>query len=138
MQFHNLSGKDDSDELLQLHNNWIDAELRGDVEQVLKLCTDDVQFLPPDAKLVVGKQAVREFLVTSASPLIRVDTFDVRFEASETLAFKTCRFTTDIAPTDSGRVGSTVTGIHVWLLRHVESSWLVSYVTWQYAGEDAP
>ncbi len=89
MKFRDRRGKDDSDELLQLHKDWIDAELRGDVEQVLKLCTDDVQFLTPGARLVVGKQAVREFLVTSAAPLISVETFDVSFEASETLAFKT-------------------------------------------------
>ena len=115
MKVCDLSGADGSDELLRLHNNWIDAELRGDFEQLLKLCTDDIQFLTPDARLVVGKQAVREFLVTSASPLISVDTFDVRFEASETLAFKTCRFTTHVAPTDGGGVGSTITGIHAWL-----------------------
>lgn len=137
MKFRNLSAKADSDELLQLHNNWIDAELRGDFEQVLRLCTDDIQFLPPDARLVVGKQAVREFLVTSSSPLISVDTFDVRFEASETLAFKTCRFTTHVAPTDGSEVGPTVTGIHAWLLRRVEGAWLVSYVTWHCAGEEA-
>ena len=71
----------------------------------------------------------------SDSRLISVDTFDVHFEADETLAFKTCRFTTRLAPKDGGGRESKVTGIHAWLLRRVKGTWFVSFVTWHCIGE---
>ena len=118
-------------ELLRVHQDWIDAELRGDVEQLLELCTNDIQFLAPGAELITGKNAVRDYLERSDSQVLSVDTFDVHFEVDESLAFKTGRFTTRLASQGGGDRETNVTGIHAWLLRRVAGTWLVSYVTWQ-------
>jgi ketosteroid isomerase-like protein len=38
----------------RLHGAWLAAELRGDIEGVLALCTSDVRWLVPDAGMLVG------------------------------------------------------------------------------------
>ena len=130
MTVRDLRGPDVSPELFRIHQDWINAEMRGDVEELLKLCTADVQFLAPGAELIVGKHAVRAFLEASNSQLLSVDTADLRFEAGETFAFKTCRFTTRLERPDGSGLETKLSGIHAWLLRRDEGRWLVSYVTW--------
>lgn len=118
-------------ELVRVHQEWIEAELRGDVERLLELCTDDVRFLAPGAELLTGKPAVRAFLEAGDSKLLSVETSEVRFEVGEALAFKTCRFATRLALPGGDR--REITGSHAWLLRRVEGRWLVGYVTWHCA-----
>ena len=132
MNVRDFKGANDSPELLRVHQEWIDAELRGDVELLLNLCTDDIQFLVPGAELVAGKAAVRAFVERNESQVLSIDTADVHFEVGKNLAFKTCRFTTRLALPERGVSEAKVSGIHAWLLRQVKGTWLVSYVTWQY------
>ena len=137
MTVHDLREQDFSPELLRVHQKWIDAELRGNIEDLLKLCTDDIQFLAPGAKLIAGKSAVRAFLERSNSQPLSIDTAELHFEVDRSIAFKTCRFTTRLAPTNEEGPEVQVNGIHVWILRHFEGKWLVTYVTWHCASDTA-
>ena len=40
----------------QVHDAWLAAELRGDVEQVLRLCTPDVRWLVPGRPVLEGQR----------------------------------------------------------------------------------
>jgi uncharacterized protein (TIGR02246 family) len=49
----------------QVHEAWLAAELSGDIEGVLTLCTPDVRWLPPDSEMVVGREAGRRLLTNT-------------------------------------------------------------------------
>ena len=46
----------------QLHEAWLAAELSGDIEGVLALCTSDVRWLAPGSGMLVGLEAGRRLL----------------------------------------------------------------------------
>lgn len=124
-------------QLLQVHQDWIDAEVHGDIRRLLSLCTEDIQFLVPDGELIAGKDAVQAFLEGDDPPVLSVDTSDLHFEVCEKLAFKTCRFISRLGVAGGGGSETTIAGFHAWLLRRLEGRWLVSFVTWHLASDAA-
>ncbi len=120
----------DRNAVCQVHARWIQAELRGDCEAVLDLCTDDVRWLVPDSPVLEGKNAARRFLGSRSVSLDRIDTTDVRIEGTDALAYKTCRYETHFG--EHGAAESMIArGTHLWILRRVQGRWKVALVTWQ-------
>ena len=69
-------------EIRQLHDAWLAAELRGDVDTVLNLCTPDVRWLVPGRPALEGRQAGRELLQAPRVKLLALRASDVRVEQS--------------------------------------------------------
>ena len=112
----------------QVHEAWLAAELRGDVEGVLRLCTPDVRWLVPGRPVLEGREAGRRLLEADQVELLDVRSEDLRIEQSGELAVKTSRYETRY------RVGGQegiARGTHLWILRHEEGAWRVALVTWQ-------
>ena len=78
----------------QVHDAWLAAELRGDVEAVLRLCTPDVRWLVPERSVVEGREAARQLLQAAPVELLDIRAGDVRIEHSGELASKTSRYET--------------------------------------------
>jgi ketosteroid isomerase-like protein len=113
-----------------VHDAWIAAELAGDIEGVLRLCTVDVRWLTPGSGEVVGRAAGRRLLNAGSAELEHIRTTDIRIEVSGGLAYKTSRFETGYRQPTSAQTHLT-NGVHLWILRLVNGVWRVALVTWQ-------
>ena len=116
------------EEIRQVHDAWLAAELRGDVESILRLCTADVRWLVPGRSVLTGRQAGRQLLQPPQVELVALQTSDLRVEQSGELACKTSRYETRYR---TGEQERAVRGTHLWLLRRQKAGWRVSLVTWQ-------
>jgi uncharacterized protein (TIGR02246 family) len=112
-----------------LHEAWLAAELRGDVEGVLRLCTHDVRWLAPGRPVLEGREAGRELLQTAGVELLGICTGELRIEHSGALAFKTTRYETRYRA--HGGQEEVARGTHLWILRREDVGWRVALVTWQ-------
>ncbi len=122
----------DLQEIRDLHDRWIASELEGDVLGVLRLCTDDVQWLVPDAGLLAGKDVAQELLAEPGVEIREIQTADIRIRGSGSFAYKTSTYSTRYAA--AGRSEVKVTrGMHLWILRKTDGEWQVALVTWQPA-----
>jgi uncharacterized protein (TIGR02246 family) len=112
----------------QVHEAWLAAELRGDVEGILRLCTPDVRWLVPGRPVQEGREAGRQLLQAAGVELIDVRASDLRVEHSGDLAFKISRYETRYR---AGNRERATCGTHVWILRREGLAWQVALVTWQ-------
>jgi uncharacterized protein (TIGR02246 family) len=113
----------------QVHDAWIAAELRGDIEGVLALCTPDVRWLVPGRPALEGREAARQMLQAAKVELLDIRAVgDLRIEHSAALAFKTSRYETRYRSGGQERVAR---GTHLWILRREGVAWRVALVTWQ-------
>jgi ketosteroid isomerase-like protein len=112
----------------QVHDAWIAAELRGDIEAVLCLCTHDVRWLVPGRPAVEGREATRQLLQAGHVALLGIRTTDLRVECSGELGFKTSRYETRYHVDGEEKVAR---GTHLWVLRREGATWRVALVTWQ-------
>ena len=112
----------------QIHEAWLAAELRGDVESILRLCTDDVRWLVPGHPVLEGREAGRQLLRPPQVELLGLRAEDVRIEQSGELACKTSRYETRYRTGGWERIAR---GTHLWILRREGMGWRVALVTWQ-------
>jgi uncharacterized protein (TIGR02246 family) len=112
----------------QVHDAWITAELRGDLEGVLHLCTPDVRWLVPGRTALQGREAARQLLQSAPGQVLDIRVDDLRIEHSGELAFKTSRYETRYRSGGQERVAR---GTHLWILRREGRAWRVALVTWQ-------
>ena len=112
----------------QVHDAWLAAELLGDVEGVLRLCTPDVRWLVPGRPVLKGREAGRQLLQAAPAELLDIRADDLRVEHSGELAFKTSRYETRYRAAGQQRVAR---GTHLWILRREGVAWRVALVTWQ-------
>lgn len=114
----------------QVHEAWLAAELRGDIEGVLTLCTSDVRWLPPDSDMVVGREAGRRLLTNTRVELNNIVSSDVHVEISGDLAFKTSRYETHYKLRNQKGL-QVARGTHVWILRREGGAWRVALIAWR-------
>jgi len=112
----------------QVHDAWIAAELRGDIDAVLALCTPDVRWLVPGRPALEGRDAALHFLRAAQVDLLDIRASDLRVELSGDLALKTSRYETRYR---TGGQEGTARGTHLWILRRGGVAWQVALVTWQ-------
>ena len=112
----------------QVHDAWITAELRGDTEGMLSLCTPDVRWLVPGRPVLEGREAALHLLQAGPGDLLDIRASDLRIEHSGDLALKTSRYETRYR---TGGKESVARGTHLWILRRDGATWRVALVTWQ-------
>ena len=112
----------------QVHDAWLAAELRGDVDGILRLCSPDVRWLVPGRPVLEGREAGRQLLQAAGVEVMDVRAGDLRVEHSGGLAFKTSRYETRYR---AGKQEGVTRGTHLWILRREGLAWRVVLVTWQ-------
>ena len=122
----------DHDAILAIHDRWIAEEIAGNGLAVLQYCTDDVRWLVPGGREVVGKDAARQLLMPARITIHSIATSDIRVEGSGGLAYKTAVYETRYMVEASGET-HTECGRHLWVLRRAAAEWKVALVTWQAA-----
>jgi len=116
------------DAIHAVHQAWLAAELRDDVDSLLGLCTPDVLWLPPGGPALEGREAGRRLLQSGSVELLDIRTSDLRVEQSGELAVKTSRYETRYRAGGQEGIGR---GTHLWVLRREGAAWRVTLVTWQ-------
>ena len=114
----------------QLHEAWLAAELSGDIEGVLALCTSDVRWLAPGSGMLVGTEAGRRLLTNTQVELQNIVASDLHVEISGELAYKTSRYEIRYRLPGKGTL-HLARGTHLWILRRERAEWRVALVTWQ-------
>lgn len=112
-----------------IHQTWIDAEQRGDVEVMLALCSDDIRFFPPDLPARQGKNAIRELLQTPVDSVKEINISNIQIEISGSLAYKTASFVTHSKKSPELQT-TTIQGNHLWVLRRESTQWRIIIVSW--------
>lgn len=129
-------GKIGEQAVRKVHKAWLAAELAGDLDAVLALCTNDVRWILPGSAPLEGKEAGRTLLSSAGVQVVGIEASDVRCEVSDTLAVKTARFRTRMRRGGES-ASAEVTGTHLWVLRREGEQWRVALVTWQLNGATA-
>ena len=130
-----LSSKD-LDAIKEVHRLWINAELNGDVSQVVQLCTEDVSWVPPNAPPLFGKEAIAHYLRETAMDLKNIQVNDVVIRGSDSVAYLTGNYHTQFVvegnlKTQGNLEMQEATGTHLWILRKSSrGAWLVAVVSW--------
>lgn len=98
-----------------------------DTEMYLALLTEDVTFLPPDSKAIVGKQAVRAFVKAAAAPVssVRLDYSDPIIDLSGDLAVRRADQVVSLndKPVDRKKILDV-------LKRQPDGSWKIAVRSW--------
>jgi uncharacterized protein (TIGR02246 family) len=113
-----------------IHKRWIDAELAGDGLELLRLCTDDVVWIPPDFPVLEGREPITRWLKGAEVEIKSIEVTDLRIGGSGTVAYKTGNYTTAYKAVGSSEVRG-VKGTHLWILQKIaKGEWRVAIVTW--------
>lgn len=121
--------KSDQEQILDLHQAWLDAELDRNITILLQLCSDDIRFYPPNSPPIDGKLAVRKFLEPEPHRISSVETSSPQIEISGNLACKTATFTTRFSSERESDV-RVVRGNHIWILRRNSGQWRITIIAW--------
>jgi ketosteroid isomerase-like protein len=116
-------------EINELHDNWIAKELAGHSSQLLDLCLEEIQWIPPDEPPLRGKEAIANYLAATKVALLQVDVDDVFVGGSDTTAYLTSNYHTRFLPEGVSET-QEVTGTHLWVLRKQAGEWRVAVVMW--------
>lgn|GEM_PF-1405923 len=120
-----------------LQRQWMDEELRGNKEGLVGLCTDDVQWIPPDAPAVLGKDALRDWLKAREIQSASIQITDTDTGGSGSVAYLTSRYSKVLVP-EGGFLAHTVTGTHFWVLKKTpDKGWRVAVAGWNQNGPPA-
>ena len=115
--------------IMELHHSWIEAELRGDIPSMLRLCSEEIRFLPPGSAPIEGKSAVGILLQNDQQKIERLEIKDLVIDVSGNLAYKTASFATYVR-SDSYSEPAIYEGNHLWILRREDYDWRIIIVAW--------
>ena len=119
----------DRNNIMDVHDLWIAKELEGRGSEVIDLCTDDIQWLPPNEPPIVGKEEIAKHLAAHATTVESIDISELRIQGSGSLAFLISNYRTHyLIPGHSELHESR--GTHLWVLRKEGDDWRVAAVTW--------
>ena len=119
-----------------LHKRWMEAERSGDSLAVLRLCTDDVVWIPPNSPVLEGREAIMRWLKRAEVEIGSLEVTELRIGGSGTAAYKTGNYTTGYKACGNSEV-SGVKGTHLWILKRMANGdWQVAIVTWSLIEAD--
>lgn len=117
-----------------VHSAWINYERAGDLTHLLALCSDDVEFWPPNAPPIVGHEEVAKYLNHPETAIRDIKVSDLQIRVSHGFAYLTAKYQTTFNAQD-GQTATTV-GSHLWILRNHASHWIVILVAWSVWAPD--
>ena len=112
-----------------IHERWMADELAGDATAVLRLCTEDVVWMPPGARLLRGRQTILNWLSGPPVQIHDLRLSNLEIAGDGRVAWKTCEFVTTYQL--NGAHPTVDQGSHLWILRKDDHGvWRVVVATW--------
>jgi ketosteroid isomerase-like protein len=112
----------------QIHSNWMKLEVAGDEHGLLTLCADDIQFCPPDAESLHGRNSVSQF-VAATTRIHNIEISGRRIRGSSEIAYLTANYKTTFSTAEDPTPRRTA-GNHLWILEKRAAGWVVALVSW--------
>jgi len=128
--------EDDVREIQQIHSRWIEFEVAGEDRCLLALCTDDIEFRPPDAPPVVGRTAVSAELARGSTRIHGIEISGRRILGSNEIAYLTASYKTTFSSAEDATLGQAF-GSHLWILEKRADGWALALVSWSVWGHAA-
>ena len=121
---------DDVREIKDIHRRWIAEEISGNNVGVLQFCTEDVMWMPPDARGLRGKETIARWLAGPTVDIRSLDVFNLEIHGSGGIAYKSCDYRTSYSVAAEQKV-RVMRGTHLWVMRKIEGdAWRVAVVAW--------
>ena len=111
-----------------VHAAWIASERAGDLNHLLTLCAEDIEFHPPNGPPLVGCEEVGKYLSRVKAVIHNIEVSDRRVRISDGFAYLTAKYQTTFTAQDGPMI--TIVGSHVWILREHANNWTVILVAW--------
>jgi ketosteroid isomerase-like protein len=122
----------DVEAIKDIHDRWIAKELEGNSSQLVDFCTNDIQWILPDARPVVGKEAVANYLDAFKVEIKEAEVTDLWIRGSDSLAYLTSNYRSRFLTEGTSEMHE-VAGTHLWLLRKTQrGDWRVAVVAWSF------
>ena len=121
--------EDDVREIEQIHSNWIEYEVAGDLHTLMALCADDIELWPPNAEPVIGHEAVLAQMAHGTASIHRIEISGRRIRGSNEIAYLAANFKTTFSSQEDSTLKQPL-GSHLWILRKRAGTWLVHLVSW--------
>ena len=122
---------DPAQQVLDFRNQHMTALTdRRDMERILSHFTEDATYLPSNGQAIIGRDAIRTYLVDFFSDAL----FGVTFDNHQTLvdgdlAILRDTYSMVIVP-HSGSAQTQHSGEDVWVLRRVSGEWEIALIMW--------
>ena len=121
--------EDDRRQIEQIHSSWIEFEVAGASHKLMTLCADDIEFCPPDAQPVCGREEVAMHLAHGTNRIHSIEIGGRRIRGSNEIAYLTANYKTTFSSTEESPPAQGL-GSHLWILQKGSGKWLVSLVSW--------
>lgn len=121
--------KETTAEIEHLHTNWVNSEIAGDIQQLMTFCAESIEFHPPDAQPIEGREAVSAYLTQGTTIVCAIEISHRVIRSSDEIAYLTARFKTTFS-TKEGTTPREVVGSHLWVLTKEANQWVVALVSW--------
>ena len=129
---HKLT-EDNVREIERIHSRWMGFEVAGESSHLLTLCSDDIEFWPPDTQPVIGRTAVSAQLERRTTKIHDIEISSRRIRGSNEIAYLTANYKTTFSSAEDCTPRQAL-GSHLWILQKRASSWLVTLVSWSSWG----
>jgi len=117
----------------QIHSRWIAFEVAGASDNLMTLCSDDIEFCPPDAQPVCGRAEVAAQLALGTKRIHSIEISGPRIRGSNEIAYLTANYKTTFSSTEQPAAKQAL-GSHLWILQERDGAWLVTLVSWSVWG----
>ena len=125
--------KDDLREIEQIHSNWIEYEVAGDIHSLIALCADDIELWPPDARPLLGRAAVSAQMARGMKKIHSIEITDRRIQGSNEIAYLTASYRTAFSSAEDSTCRQAL-GSHLWMMQKRTGTWVITLVSWSVWG----
>ncbi len=116
-------------EIEQIHSSWIEFEVAGEHPSLMALCSDDIEFWPPDAPPLLGRAAVSSRVEHGTTRIHGIEITDRRIRGSNEIAHLTASYKTTFSSAEDSTTRQAL-GSHLWILQKRAGTWVVTLVSW--------
>jgi ketosteroid isomerase-like protein len=124
--------QDDRHQIEQIHSSWIEFEVAGASHNLMTLCADDIELMPPDGQPVCGRAEVAAQLALGTKRIHSIEISGCRIRGSNEIAYLTASYKTTFSSAEQSPKQSL--GSHLWILQKQDGEWLVTFVSWSTWG----
>ena len=120
-------------EIEQMHSSWIELEVAGEDQSLMKLCADDIELWPPNAQPLLGRAALSAQMAHGTTRIHCIEITDRRVRGSNEIAYLTASYKTTFSSAEDSTPRQAL-GSHLWILRKRAGAWVVALVSWSLWG----
>lgn len=116
-------------EIEHIHSKWLEFETAGDAQSLMALCAQDIELWPPDARPVIGREAVSALVARGTARIHGIEISERRIRGSREVAYLTASYRTESSLSENS-APTWSNGSHLWILRRQAGAWVVALVSW--------